>query len=204
MAAERCRTSPAREREGVLQPNFSLFSQPSGSPPFVFILTERAQTNPAELRGSGLAAVTQRGEEDAGWSRSSASGCCAGLWRLRGEMVGAWWVPTAMRTCLYACSRSEARCFCPGRCSQSREGRGEGVLQHGVRGPSRKGREGSQRREWPGSRHAPAAAGGSAFCRERSPAQRLVCPAGSLRKEHPWRFTVSLTRWGLGFMWLLV
>lgn len=42
----------------------------------------------AELRGSGLVAVMQRGEENTGWIQGSVAGCCERLWRLRWERVG--------------------------------------------------------------------------------------------------------------------
>lgn len=89
IAAEWCKISCAHKCEGVLQPNFLLFSQPSGFPSFVFILTKWAQMNQAELQGFGLVAVMQGGEENTGWIQSNVSGFCEWLWWV---MVGVWWV----------------------------------------------------------------------------------------------------------------
>lgn len=93
IAAKWCKISCAHKCEGVLQPYFLLFSQPSGFPSFVFILTKWAQMNQAELQGFGLVAVMQRGEENTGWIQSSVSGFCKWLWW---EMVGVWWVQMMM------------------------------------------------------------------------------------------------------------
>lgn len=127
VAAAWCKISCAHKCEGVLLQNSLLFSQPSGFPCFVFILTKWAQKNQAELQGFGLVAVMQGGEGNTGWIQSSVSG-----WR---EMVGLWWVQVMVSVCLCACSSAETWCFCLGRCTLSREGWHECVFQHGVCGP---------------------------------------------------------------------